>query len=227
MTAGLSAPGSPPPPWPFPERIPFKGRSLSLEPLGREHLDELWRAAEGADASFAYLRYGPFASKGDLLELVIELAGRADQPFWAVRPKSSGVVQGWLSLCDIYPADGAIEIGAIWFSPQLQRTRAATEAVFLLMQHAMDALKYQRLVWRCAVTNQASMNAAARYGFAPEGVWRGSAFAKGRRLDQAWHSILAAEWPARRAAIQAWLADENFDELGRARKRLVHATSTS
>jgi RimJ/RimL family protein N-acetyltransferase len=200
---------------------------VSLEPLGREHIDELWRAAQGADASFAYLRYGPFAHRRDLEEVITELAGRADQPFWAVRAKSSGVAQGWLSLCDIYPADGAIEVGSIWFSPELQRTRASTEAVFLLMQYAMDELKYQRLVWRCSTINNASMNAAARYGFAPEGVWRGSAFAKGRRHDQAWHSILASEWPARRAAITAWLADENFDEHGRARTRLVHAPATS
>ena len=174
---------------------------MSLEPLGGGHVDELWHAAQGADASFAYLRYGPFAQQRDLLELVTELAGRADQPFWVVRPKSSGVAQGWLSLCDIYPAEGAIEIGAIWFSPRLQRTRAATEAIFLLMQYAMEELQYQRLVWRCNAANQASLNAAARYGFTPEGTWRGSALSKGRRCDVAWHSIIAAEWPARRAAI--------------------------
>ncbi|CAN7707298.1 GNAT family protein [Bradyrhizobium sp. LjRoot220] len=200
---------------------------MSLEPLGRGHIDELWRVAEGADASFAYLRYGPFAHQRDLEKLVTELAGRADQPFWAVRPESSRTAQGWLSLCDIYPADGAIEIGAIWFSPRLQRTRAATEAIFLLMQYAMDELQYQRLVWRCNAANQASLNAAARYGFTPEGTWRGSALSKGRRCDVAWHSIIAAEWPVRRAAITAWLADENFDEHGRARNRLVHVPTTS
>ena len=200
---------------------------MSLEPLGSGHIDELWRAAQGAEASFAYLRYGPFAQQHDLQELITELAGRADQPFWAVRAKSSGAAQGWLSLCDIYPADGAIEIGAIWFSPRLQRTRAATEAIFLLMQYAMDELQYQRLAWRCNAANQASLNAAARYGFTPEGTWRGSALSKGRRCDVAWHSIIAAEWPARRAAIQAWLADENFDEHGRARERLVHAPTMS
>ena len=200
---------------------------MSLEPLGSEHIEELWHAALGADASFAYLRYGPFAHQRDLLELITELAARVDQPFWAVRSKSSGVAQGWLSLCDIYPADGAIEIGAIWFSPQLQRTRAATEAIFLLMQYAMEELQYQRLVWRCNAANQASLNAAARYGFTPEGTWRGSALSKGRRCDVAWHSIIAAEWPARRDAIRAWLADENFDEHGRARRRLVHPSESS
>ncbi len=206
--------------WPLPERKSFQGRSVRLEPLSAEHADELWRAAQGADASFAHLRYGPFASQTDLLEQMTELIARTDQPFWAVRPQDSAAAQGWLSLCDIYPADGAIEIGSIWFSPGLQRTRAATEAIFLLMQYAMDELKYQRLVWRCSVANQASMNAAARYGFVPEGVWRSSTFCKGQRWDQAWHAILAGEWPHRRLAIQSWLADENFDESGRARTRL-------
>jgi RimJ/RimL family protein N-acetyltransferase len=219
----VSTPDAPPPPWPLPERIPFQGRFVSLEPLRREHAGEAWHSAQGAERTWDYLRYGPFASETELLEQVMELSLRADQPFWAIRPATSGVVQGWLSLCDIYPADGAIEIGSIWFSPALQRTRAATEAIFLLMQYAMDELRYQRLVWRCILANQASMNAAARYGFTPEGIWRGSAFAKGRRWDQAWHSIVADEWPARRAAIGAWLAEENFDEHGWARTRLVHA----
>jgi RimJ/RimL family protein N-acetyltransferase len=174
-----------------------------------------------AERTWDYLRYGPFASEGELRRQAVELAGRIDQPFWAVRPQTSGVAEGWLSLCDIYPADGAIEIGSIWFSPALRRTRAATEAIFLLMQYAMDELRYQRLVWRCMVANQASMNAAARYGFKPEGIWRGSAFAKGRRWDQAWFSILADEWPARSAAIRTWLADENFDAQERARSRIV------
>jgi RimJ/RimL family protein N-acetyltransferase len=111
----------------------------------------------------------------------------------------------------------AIEIGSIWFSPLLQRIRAATEPNFLLMQYAMD--DDQRLVWRCSAANQASMKAALRYGLAPEGIWRGAAFAKGWRNDLAWHSSLADEWPQRRAAIETWLADGNFDASGRARSR--------
>jgi RimJ/RimL family protein N-acetyltransferase len=195
----------------------FQGRSVDLEPLSREHVPDLWQAAHGADQSFDYLRYGPFPSESALLEQVMEFASRHDQPFWAVRPKSTGRAQGWLSLCDIFPADGAIEIGSIWFAPAMQRTRAATESIFLLMSYAMDQLRYQRLVWRCLHANQPSRNAAARYGFVAEGHWRGSAYFKGRRWDQVWHSIVAAEWPARRDAIHAWLADENFDENDRAR----------
>ncbi len=147
-------------PWPIPRRIPFEGRSVRLEPLCSLHVPELWRAAKGADRSWSYLRYGPFASESEMLGLIIELADRPNQPFWAVRPTSSGKAEGWLSLCDIYPDDGAIEIGSIWFGPTLQRTKAATEAMLLLMQHAMDDLGHQRLVWRCFSSNQASMKAA-------------------------------------------------------------------
>lgn len=199
---------------PFPERIVHRGHSVVLEPLSEGHIDELWQACCGAEQSWTFLRYGPFASVAELANHVRDLAARSDQPFWAVRPYTSGVAQGWLSLCDIYPADAAIEIGSIWFSPVLQRTRAATEAISLLMKHAFDDLGYMRLVWRCQVLNMASRRAAARYGFVPEGVWRSAAIIKGWQRDVAWHSMLADEWPAHRMALQAWLNNSNFDAEG-------------
>lgn len=203
-------------PRPFPERVPHEGRSAVLEPLSVEHSVELWAAADAADASWRYLRYGPFSSREAMTETIVELAGRSHQPFWAVRPHASGKAQGWLSLCDIYPEDAAIEIGSIWYSPGLQRTRAATEAVFLLMQHAFDDLGYRRVVWRCLAQNAASCRAAARYGFVPEGTWRDAVIFKGQQHDVAWFSMLAHEWPSQRTLIGRWLSDENFDSTGTA-----------
>jgi RimJ/RimL family protein N-acetyltransferase len=205
-----------PTPRPFPQRIVHEGLSVVLEPLTEAHVGELWPATDGAEASWTYLRYGPFASMDALADQVRKLAGRSDQPFWAVRPRSSGMAEGWLSLCDIYPADAAIEIGSVWFSPRLQRTRAATEAIFLLMRHAFDDLGYERLVWRCQALNAASRRAAERYGFAAEGVWRSAAIVRGWQRDVAWHSMLAPEWPRHRAALSAWLDDGNFGSEGRA-----------
>ena len=205
----------------FPERLCFEGDAALLEPLGDVHVDALWQAAQGAEASWHYLRYGPFASRDALRAQARELASRAHQPFWAVCPRPGRAALGWVSLCDIYPEDAAIEIGSIWFSPALQRSRAATEAVFLLLRYAFDELGYQRMVWRCMADNQPSAGAARRYGFKPEGVWRSAVNVKGRRGDVAWHSLLADEWPARRAAMQAWLAPGNFDAQGRPRSRLA------
>jgi RimJ/RimL family protein N-acetyltransferase len=197
-------------PRPFPERVIHRGQAVSLEPLADEHVAELWEATRDSEASFIHLRYGPFCTVEALADTVRDLSCRRDQPFWAARRLGSGKAEGWLSLCDVYPADAAIEIGSIWFSPRLQRTRAATEAVFLLMRHAFDDLRYKRLVWRCQALNAASLRAAERYGFVAEGIWRMAVIIKGEQRDIAWHSMLDSEWPGHKSALLAWLSDENF-----------------
>lgn len=204
-----------PTPRPFPQRLLHRGQSVALEPLSVAHAADLWRAAEGAEQSWAHLRYGPFSTLDALAAYVEGLAARPEQPFWAVRPHKSGMAEGWLSLCDIYPADAAIEIGSIWFSPRLQRTRASTEAIFLLLAHAFDDLGYRRLVWRCHALNAASRRAAERYGFVFEGIWRAAAIVNGRQRDTAWYSMLADEWPAHRAALALWLDQANFASDGK------------
>jgi RimJ/RimL family protein N-acetyltransferase len=210
--------------WPLPERLRFKGRDVELEPMSEGHVSELWTAAQNVADSWKYLRYGPFSTESELQNWVMESSTRPDQPFWIARPVARYRAEGWLSLCDVYPADGAIEIGSIWFSPRMQKTRASTEAVFLLMTYALDVLGYKRLVWRCSAENTTSLRAARRYGFKFEGTWRSAARIKGKHVDLAWHSILAHEWPERRAAIARWLSDDNFDEGGLARTKLLLAS---
>ena len=117
-----------------------------LEPLHRRHAAELWDAARDADASWAYLSYGPFPTEDALAAHVAELAASHDPMAWAVRPVATGVVSGWITLMDMQPRHAAIELGNIWFAPRLQRTRAATEAMFLLLRLAADDLGYRRLV---------------------------------------------------------------------------------
>lgn len=195
------------------------GKAVTLEPLSTRHVDDLWEAGQGADVSWAYLKYGPFSTKDDMAAHITRISGLEQQPFFAVIPESSGKAEGWASFCDISPADAAIEIGSIWLSPRLQRTRAATEAMFLMMQHAF-ALGYHRVVWRCNALNAASMRAARRFGFTYEGTWRGDGIVKGRRRDTAWFSIVEPEWLSRRTLFEAWLHNSNFDANDVALKRL-------
>ena len=191
------------------------GKVVTLEPLSIHHAADLWDAARSADVSWTYLKYGPFPTEANLAAHLNRISGLEQQPFFAVIPASSGKPEGWASFCDIAPNDAAIEIGSIWFSPRLQRTRAATEAIFLMMQHAF-ALGYHRVVWRCNALNAASMRAGRRFGFTYEGTWRGDGIVKGRRRDTAWSSILEPEWPAQRTLFKAWLDDGNFDADGAA-----------
>ena len=210
-------------PRPLPARIAHRGSRVSLEPLDpRRHLDELWHAAS-ADAaeSWAYLGYGPFADKAALARTLQDLACGHDPLFFAVRPHTLGTVEGWMSLMEIFPRHAHIEIGHIWLGPRLRRSAAATEAMFLLMRHAMDDLGYRRLTWKCNALNAPSRRAADRLGFTYEGTLRNVMVIKGRRRDTAWYSILDDEWPQRRDAIAAWLSPENFHADGRAIQSLA------
>lgn len=203
-------------PRPLPARIPIRGQYVSLEPLHRRHAAELWQAATGADASWAYLPYGPFPSREAMARQVMDLAATHDPMFWAIRPVSTGEASGWIALADIQPRNAAIELSGIWFSPRLQRTRAATEAIFLLLRMAADDLGYRRLVWKCNALNAPSKRAADRLGFTYEGRHRMHMVAKGRQRDTDWYSIVADEWPRRRDALLAWLDPANFASDGTA-----------
>ena len=132
----------------------------------------------------------------------------------------SGRAVGVASYLRIDPAAGAIEVGHINFSPRLQRTRAATESMYLMMKRVFDELGYRRYEWKCDSLNAPSRAAALRLGFQFEGVFRQALVYKGRNRDTAWFSILDREWPALAAAFERWLDPANFDEAGRQRERL-------
>ncbi len=208
-------------PRPLPARTPIRGTHAILEPLHLRHAPELWAAAQGADATWAYLAYGPFPDQPAMTRHVAAFATQHDPMAWAVRPIATGEVSGWLTLMDIQPANAAIELGHIWFAPRMQRTRAATEAMVLLLRLAADDLGYRRLVWKCHALNAPSRRAAARLGFIYEGTLRAHSMVKGRERDTAMYSILPDEWPTRRNAMLAWLDPANFTPDGTARRSMA------
>ncbi len=208
-------------PRPLPARTKLRGVHVELEPLHRRHAEELWEAAQGADDSWTYMGYGPFASADAMAVFVADFAAQHDPMVWAVRPVATGVVSGWLSLMDIQPRNAAIELGHIWFAPRMQRTRAGTEAMFMLLRLAADDLGYRRLVWKCNALNAPSIRAALRLGFVAEGVHRAATIVRGRRRDGAWFSILDDEWPRCRDALATWLDAANFAPDGTARRGLA------
>jgi hypothetical protein len=120
----------------------------------------------------------------------------------------------------IKPAHRVIEVGNILYTPKLQRSLGATEAMYLMARHAFEELGYRRYEWKCNALNAPSRRAALRLGFTYEGTFRNHMIVKGRSRDTAWFSMLADEWPARKAAFERWLDPANFDEDGRQRLSL-------
>jgi RimJ/RimL family protein N-acetyltransferase len=144
--------------------------------------------------------------------------------FFALVEQASGAAAGMAGYMNIVPANGSIEIGHIWFAPSLQKSRAASEAIYLLARHAFEELGYRRLEWKCDALNAPSMRAARRFGFTYEGTFRQHMVVKGRNRDTAWFALLDRDWPLQRAAFERWLADDNFDQDGRQRVALSALT---
>jgi RimJ/RimL family protein N-acetyltransferase len=207
-----------------PTRSAIDGDLVRLEVLDPErHAVSLFSSSHvpGADGLWAYLPYGPFAGQAEFTAWLEQRAASADPLFFAVIDRESMRALGMASFLRIEPAHGVIEIGHIWFAPELQRTRQATEAIFLLARTAFDDLGYRRLEWKCDSLNLPSRRAAERFGFTYEGIFRQHMIVRGRNRDTAWFSMTDGEWPSRKAAFEAWLAPENFGSAGQQRRSLV------
>jgi len=211
-----------PTPAPRPERRVFEGAQIRLEPLAPAHAGDLFAAvAQPADADlWTYMGDGPFATRADFEQNISAKSVSPDPLFYALIDKASGRALGHTALMRIDAPNRAVEIGNIMYGRALQRTPAATEAVFLLASHVFDDLGYRRFEWKCNDLNAPSKNAALRLGFTYEGLFRQHMIVKGRNRDTAWFSMLDSEWPARRKAFETWLAPENFDADGRQRASL-------
>jgi RimJ/RimL family protein N-acetyltransferase len=212
----------------LPRRSTIEGRYCIVEPL-RPHVhgDDLYEAShtgEGCEAIWTYLPYGPFADQHAFGNWLRTLSASADPLFYAIRDRRTNRVAGQASLMTIEPLHGSIEIGHIMLGLPLQNTAAGTEALFLLMSHAMDDLQYRRLEWKCDAMNAPSRNAAKRLGFVYEGLFFNHRIVKNRNRDTAWYSILDGEWPAVRACFDQWLSPDNFDSEGRQRTSLTDLT---
>lgn len=218
--------GFPVPGWtprPSPPRTPMIGRWCRVEALDVErHAAELHEAnlddVEGHN--WTYLTSEPFRELEPYRAWLAKMNAAGDPMFHAIVDAASGKAVGVAAFLRIDPANGVIEVGHINYSPRLQRTAAATEAMYLMMRRVFDELGYRRYEWKCDSLNAASRAAAERLGFTFEGVFRQALVYKGRNRDSAWFSMLDREWPTHRAAFERWLDSANFDDAGRQRTRL-------
>jgi RimJ/RimL family protein N-acetyltransferase len=217
--------GEPVPDWApsaRPPRTPMVGRWCRLEPLDPERHAAQLHAANAADHEgrmWTYLFTGPYASEADYRAWADRAAASEDPLFHAVLDPT-GHALGIAAFMRIDPAMGVIEVGNIAYSPLLQRTAAATEAMYLMMRRAFDELGYRRYEWKCDSLNAPSRAAAMRLGFRYEGLFRQAVVYKGRNRDTAWYSIIDHEWPALRERFEDWLDPANFDANGRQKSPL-------
>jgi RimJ/RimL family protein N-acetyltransferase len=200
------------------------GRYCRVEPLDpARHAGELHAANQEdvAGRMWTYLPVGPFAGEATYRAWLEEVAAGNDPLFHAIVDAVSRQAVGLAAYLRVDPANGVLEVGHLHFSPRLQQTTAATEAMYLMMRRAFDELGYRRYEWKCDSLNAPSRAAAERLGFRHEGIFRQAVVYKGRNRDTAWYSVIDAEWPGLKAAFERWLDPANFDAEGRQRARLA------
>lgn len=207
---------------PSPQPVRLEGRFVVVEPFDRSaHLHALWNGLGGKaiNALLTYFTQPDF--KGiedfDAWLAAVQKGGWVTEVF---RDKATGTVVGMANYMRPDPANGVVEIGGVAHGPAMSRSPLSTEAHYLLARHVFDDLGYRRYEWKCHNENEPSKVTAKRYGFSFEGVFRQHMLSKGKNRDTAWFSMIDSEWPLIRAAFEAWLSPENFDEAGRQRRRL-------
>lgn len=168
------------------------GRTILLEKLESKHAEDLFNLVGGADPAstslWDYMGDGPYPQLDAFEKAIASKSASLDPFFFAIIDKRSempsfGKAIGYLSLMRITPEHLCIEIGNVMFSPALQRTARATEAIYLLARHAFEDLGYRRLEWKCDSLNTPSRQSALRLGHTYEGTFRQHMIVKGRSRD--------------------------------------------
>ncbi|MDR4308741.1 GNAT family N-acetyltransferase [Chelatococcus sambhunathii] len=208
---------------PRPQPATLQGRHVRLGPLDpAKDAADLFPAVSGPERErlFAYLVDAPFESEASLRAALEAAASTNAAVTLAIRDASGEKTLGRASFMRIEPAHRSVEVGSILFSPSLSRTPAGTEAMYLMAAHAFD-LGYRRYEWKCDALNAPSRAAALRFGFRFEGIFERHMIIKGRSRDTAWFAMTEDDWPANKAAFEAWLDPANFDGEGRQIRRLA------
>jgi RimJ/RimL family protein N-acetyltransferase len=208
----------------IPQRITLRGRFVTLVPLDAEaHAESLYENShgDGREELWRYLFNGPFPNRAAFAARLKEMTQSKDPLFFSILDQASGIAVGYASYLRFEPAHRCIEVGHILFTPLLQRTPGATEAMYLMARHVFEDLGYRRYEWKCNSLNASSRRAALRLGFTFEGIFRQHMIIKGRNRDTAWYSMLDTEWPDRKRNFERWLSPANFDDRSQQRESLA------
>lgn len=203
------------------EKFMLQGNHVRLEPLERAHIEAL-TAAAAVDPSLYQWSAVPAgeAATASYVESALKArdAGTAF-PFAVVRLADDAVI-GSTRYFDLehwpWPAGhtladrgvpDACEIGYTWYTKSAIRTAANTEGKLLMLTHAFEIWKMARVCLHTDERNERSRSAMLRIGCKFEGILRAHRLAVDLiPRNSARYSIVAAEWPAVKTALESKLA---------------------
>jgi RimJ/RimL family protein N-acetyltransferase len=181
------------------EPVTLEGRHVRLEPLTRAHLPGLIDA--GRDSNIFRWMPVPVRNVADI-EAMVD-AALADQaagsavPFATVE-RATGQIAGSSRFMAIDTGNRRVEIGWTWIAPAWQRTAVNSEAKRLMLSHAFETWRCNRVEFKTDSLNVQSRSALARLGAVEEGTFRNHMIVDGgaRLRHSVYFSITPDEWPA-------------------------------
>lgn len=198
-------------PFPTPlETVHLQGFGIILEPLKKEHAEELALAA--ADGELWNLHYTSVPAPEQALDYIrhaLEQQAAAKELPFVVREFHSMRVIGSTRYHDIEPELARLEIGYTWYAQSFQRTHVNTAAKYLLMSHAFDVLHANIVAWRTDSENLRSQAAITRIGGVKTGELRGSRLRRDGTVGDSVHfSMSRQEWPRHKARLYQILSEQ-------------------
>lgn len=187
-----------------PGDIVLEGNVVRLEPLAPVHLDALCEVA--LDPALWRWTIAQVRTRDDMTRYVRNALAlrdaRVGYPFATIERRSGRVI-GSTRFQPIEPAHRRLEIGYTFVAPPWQRTAANTEAKYLMMKHALEAMGMHRVEFKTDVLNTKSRAALLRIGAIEEGILREHSITEdGRIRDTIYYSVLEQEWPGVREMLE-------------------------
>lgn len=190
------------------EPVTLTGRLARLEPLGPDHVPGLAEVAlDPAIWEWMFVRPASAADVQAWAEAALAAREAGTEMPFATVDVATGRPVGSTRFMNIALEHRRVEIGWTWLAPGWQRTGINREAKLLLLGHAFEVLGCRRVEFKTDARNERSREALLGIGATFEGIFRNHmVLPDGRMRDSAWYSVIDAEWPAVRAALEASLA---------------------
>ncbi len=189
---------------PSAQPVLLSGNAIRLEPLSLEHLDGLCEFGLDPDLwRWTSIRIRTRRDMIDYVETALSWQRQGTAIPFATVEQASGRVVGSTRFANIDDANRRAEIGWTWIARPWQRTAVNTEAKYLMLQHAFEALGYIRVELKTDALNERSRAAILRIGATQEGIFRNHMIcADGRIRNTVYFSIVDAEWPQIKAELE-------------------------
>lgn len=178
--------------------LTLSGRIVRLEPLELHHADALVEAARDAEI-WAYMpvRLDDPDAMRSWIETALQERAAGTTLAYAIVSQERDVPIGATRFMDIRAHDRGLEIGWTWLARSAWRTGVNTEAKFLLLEHAFEAVGAIRVQFKTHRMNFRSRSAIERVGAQFEGILRNHyVLPDGTYRDSAYYSVIESEWPA-------------------------------